>query len=219
MRYRTIVSDPPWSFDDELKKMKDGTARSAASQYNTLPTSVIEKLPVNKLVEPDGSLLALWVPSVLLEDGLRVMRAWGFDFKQTWIWVKCKKVEPMSKKMKKLLEEIERTGDFDLLLAFGMGRLFRQTHEIALIGTTSTKIYQHLMDNSQRSVIIDANEGHSKKPEGLQDSLEAMFPEGNRLEMFARRVRLSWECVGNEINGEDIRDSLDRLIVPPGEGT
>ena len=34
MRYDIIVADPPWSFDDKLKKMKDDVKRSADSQYN-----------------------------------------------------------------------------------------------------------------------------------------------------------------------------------------
>lgn len=62
---------------------------------------------------------------------------------------------------------------------------------------------------------------HSEKPECFQDALDEMFPEGNRLEMFARRERAGepftrdWLCVGNECpstEGEDIRDSLKRLM-------
>jgi len=53
---------------------------------------------------------------------------------------------------------------------------------------------------------------HSAKPEDLQDSLDIMFPKGNKLELFARRIRKDWVCLGDEIcNGEDIRVSLAKL--------
>ena len=54
---------------------------------------------------------------------------------------------------------------------------------------------------------------HSAKPEGIQDSLEKMYA-GPYLEMFARRDRAGWYCVGNEAPdtmGEDIARSLMRL--------
>ncbi len=94
-----------------------------------------------------------------------------------------------------------------------MGRLFRQTHEICLIGTNNNKIYKKLKNKSQRSVSFGENLKHSAKPEHLQNSLDEMFPGTEKLEMFARRHRKDWLCVGNEIcNGEDIRDSLKNLI-------
>lgn len=44
---------------------------------------------------------------------------------------------------------------------------------------------------------------HSRKPEAIQDMIEAQFNmEGqNKLELFARRFRKGWDCVGNELNG------------------
>jgi len=52
---------------------------------------------------------------------------------------------------------------------------------------------------------------HSKKPEILQDRIELMFPGEAYLEMFGRRERENWVVVGNEIDGEDIRDSMNRI--------
>jgi N6-adenosine-specific RNA methylase IME4 len=114
--------------------------------------------------------------------------------------------------MKKSIISISSSDRLGEMLAFGMGRLFRQTHEICLIGTSDNKIYKRLKNKSQRSVSLAPNLRHSSKPENLQDSLDEMFPSGNRLELFARRHRKDWVCLGNEIcNGEDIRDSLAKL--------
>lgn len=211
VKFRCISADPPWAFDDELKKMRDGTRRGASSQYPILNIDEIAKLRVSELAAPDGCVLFLWCPSVLIPDGLRTMAAWGFDYKQTYIWIK-------TKKGKATLVESAVEGEADDInpneeLAFGMGRLFRAVHEIALVGTRGKDVYKHLKNKSQRSACFAENLGHSKKPEAPQDSLELMFPDGPFLELFARRKRTNWTCIGNEVcDGEDIRDSIKRLL-------
>lgn len=240
-KFSVIVADPPWSFKDSLK-MSD-VKRGAAANYDVMSNSDIEQLPIKQFIAPTGSILALWVPSSLLQEGLDTMKAWGFNHKQTYVWVKTKKdplfeirktffnfwsnsIQPLGKFTKKsfkqsvsnsidMVEMIDWTKGAKFvqdMLAFGMGRLFRQTHEICLIGTSNGKIYKRLRNKSQRSVSFAPNLKHSAKPENLQDSLDIMFPNGNRMELFARRDRPNWVCLGNEIcNGEDIRVSLAKL--------
>lgn len=209
MKFNVIVSDPAWSFSDTLKKMKSKTRRSAISQYSTLSPSQVAQLDVRSIADPEHCVLVLWVPSTLLQQGLSVMSAWGFSFKQTYIWVKTKK--DVSKRAKKALEN-GQTIDMNDMLAFGMGRLFRQTHEIALIGTMG-KVYSHLENKSQRSVEFDFNKGHSTKPELLQDMLELMFPNANKLEMFGRRLRPNWTVIGDGVTGKDITLSIQELAA------
>lgn len=231
MKHHIIVADPAWNFSDGLTM--DSVKRGASSQYDVLDFKAIKALPVERVCA-DDALLALWVPSSMLVEGLEVMEAWGFKHKQTFIWVKVKvnPFEGIIKAIKKdsfnngktplnqtLFSSIKNTIEsFDLndALRFGMGRLLRNTHEIALIGTKG-KIYSKLKNKSQRTVHFYKALKHSAKPEGLQDKLDIMF-KGSRtakLEMFARRQRKGWTCVGNEVEGphfgEDIRDSLDRL--------
>lgn len=240
-QFKVIVADPPWPFSDKLKMSE--VARGAEANYDVMTIKDIKELPMSKFADPDGCILALWVPSSLLQEGLDTMKAWGFEHKQTYIWVKIKKnpLADISKtfftfflKGKKKLSEIGEKGwkqylnsstevlniinpekgkDFvNNMLAFGMGRLFRQTHEIALIGISNKKIYKSLQNKSQRSVSFAPNLRHSAKPDDLQTSLEQMFPKGKKLELFARRHLKGWTCLGNEIcNGEDIRVSLAKL--------
>ena len=160
------------------------------------------------------------------------MKAWGFVHKQTYIWVKTKKhkFQKFTKWIKKSILKHQQVA-YDKFaydraikaimdnlpriewveeLAFGMGRLFRQSHEICLIGTRG-KINSQLANKSQRSVSFAENLRHSAKPEDLQDSLEAMFPIARKLELFARRIRPGWTCLGNEIDGKDIYDALAAL--------
>lgn len=199
MKFNLICADPPWSFSDKLQKMKAPVKRGAQSQYQVLSSHQIARLDVPAIVDPDWCVLALWVPSTLLPQGFEVMKAWGFDFKQTVMWAKIKK---SSKK------EV----DMNRMTSVGMGRLFRQSHELALIGT-SGKVYSHLQDHSQRSVMFDVNKGHSIKPELLQDRLETMFPTANMLEIFARRVRPNWAAIGDGVTGKDVTLSIQDLIA------
>jgi N6-adenosine-specific RNA methylase IME4 len=237
MKFNIICADPPWNFSDQLK-MSD-VKRGAEANYTTMSLKDIKELPVKEMANPDGAVLALWVPSSLLQDGLDVMKAWGFEQKQTYIWVKTKK-EPLKVSIKVLkkyfktinswsktieLESVKKIiENFSIndVTSFFMGRLFRNTHEICLIGINNKNIYKHLTNKSQRTVSFAENLKHSAKPEHLQNSLELMFADVTikKVELFARRPRVGWFTVGNEsalTYGEDIRVSLKKLIKFKGD--
>lgn len=184
--------------------MKRRVKRSASSQYSTMSLDEIARLPVKDLADPRGCLLALWVPGSMLAAGLHVMQSWGFTHKQLFVWVKLKRdhgSEP----------------DVNKTTRVGMGRIFRQSHEIALIGTSGRSVYPFLTDHSQRSVAFDLNVGHSVKPETLQDRLDLMMPKVDKLELYARRQRPNWHCLGDALDGRDIRESILDLVDPPQE--
>lgn len=212
MKFRVVVADPPWgNWQDNLQMST--VKRGASSQYSVMSMSDIQNLNVQLLAAKD-SVLALWCPSAILPEGLITMKNWGYDFKQTWIWVKTKQ-DPF--KDIRQYDGLISAWNFDLneTLAFGMGRMFRQTHEIALIGTRG-KIYDKLKNKSQRSVFFHPATKHSTKPEGLQGMLDKMFPRVKKLEMFARRQRKNWICIGNEADcpitkNKDIRKSIEIL--------
>jgi N6-adenosine-specific RNA methylase IME4 len=230
-KFQVICIDPPYAFSDALN-MSD-VPRGAEANYKTMSIKDIIDLPVKNIADPNGCVLVIWVPSSLLKEGIQIMESWGFSLKQNYIWVKSKKspIEDIVSLASKILSKkgldtfqdfcdardraLDLFREFSLnnVLGFGMGRLFRNTHEIALVGINSTKIYKQLQNKSQRTVSIEPNERHSKKPENLQNSLDLMFPDANKMEIFARRVRPGWTCLGNEVcGGEDIRDSLKKLF-------
>lgn len=200
MKAQVIVADPAWGFNDELKKMRRRSRRSAASQYTTMSPAQIAALPVRDIADPNGCLLALWVPGSLLVRGIDVLHAWGFSLRQTWVWVKLKK-------------DHAKEANPNNSTRVGMGRLFRQSHEIALIGVSGKSVYPLLQDHSQRSVGFDLNVRHSTKPEILQDRLDVMFPNTTRVELFARRHRPGWTCLGNALDGQDLQNTIQALAV------
>jgi DNA modification methylase/N6-adenosine-specific RNA methylase IME4 len=81
--FRTIVADPPWSYDD------DGARGAAAHHYQTMSIDEICSLRVGQLSATDAHLY-LWSTNAHVPTGeaVRVMQAWGFDYKCTITWVK-----------------------------------------------------------------------------------------------------------------------------------
>ena len=193
-KYGVIVADPPWKFSDKLTFKNQGEVRRGADyKYPTLNLHEIKHLHVADLAA-DNSICALWVPAAFLKVGIDVLEAWGFEYKQLWTWVKTSKRDATK-------------------LSFGMGRLARNCHEPILVGTKG-KYTKHLQNHSQRNVFLAPQASHSQKPETIQDALDLMFPNWNKLELFARRERQGWTCIGNESPysmGYDIRDSIKAL--------
>lgn len=205
MKFNLIVADPPWQMSDKLTM--GGIKRGAASNYSVLSIDDICKIPIAD-ISCEDAVLALWVPSSIINAGLKVMSSWGFAQKQTIIWIKTKK------DILKIKDKILSINDFENLLSFGMGRIFRQCHEVVLLGIKG-KIYSNVKNKSIRSVFFSSPTKHSAKPECLQDKLEKIFPDfTNRLELFSRRVRNGWQGAGLEYPqypGEDILESISRL--------
>lgn len=191
-RYRVIVADPPWKFDDRLT-MSD-VKRGAESNYPVMDSEVIKGLGLMiKLLAEEDSIMVLWVVSSQLQLGLDVMRAWGFTQKQIVVWNKYTKF-----------------GKWHM----GMGWTFRCSNEIALVGTRGKMTQHRKLGNVKNRIDSQALAPHTTKPEQLQNMLMEMYPDGPYLELFARRERLGWTCLGGECpgDGHDIRDSLAALI-------
>ena len=107
-----ILADPPWHYKVYSKK---GAGRSAESHYPTMETSDIMALPVADIAAEDSALF-LWVTFPCLQEGLEVLKAWGFEYKTVaFVWVK------QNKKSSSLF--------------WGMGYWTRSNVEMCLLGT------------------------------------------------------------------------------------
>jgi N6-adenosine-specific RNA methylase IME4 len=221
MKFNIFVVDPPYSFSDKLQM--SSVKRGAEANYNVMTNEKLFQLPIKDIVA-DDAILALWVPSSLLQLGLDLMKIYGFEQKQTWIWVKTKNnpLKDLAKYIKNnsgtinsIISKFTENYWFDTILSFKMGRIARNVHEIVLIGTRGN-ISKHIKNRSQRTVFFDKVLKHSKKPEILQNNLDIIFPdpELKRIEIFGRRSRENWVVLGNESPttfGEDIFTSIEKL--------
>ena len=77
-----IYADPPWSYGD--KQNIDGLG-GAVKHYPTMKLEEICELPIPA---EGNAVLFLWVTSPLLEDSFKVINAWGFKYKTSFVWDK-----------------------------------------------------------------------------------------------------------------------------------
>lgn len=215
--FKVIVADPPWIYGDKLPKV-----RGAQSHYGGMTVPDVAALRVAALADRSGCVCVLWIPDAIDLDaagmnGATILRAWGFTPKQRWVWVKTKQVTPVLRSWSTASRVSwlfgRRGKSLSKHLAFGMGRLSRTCHEIAIVGVRGN-VYGSLVSKSERTVFLSPRRGHSEKPEDVQDALDRMFPDARKLELFARRQRDGWTCVGNEAPGtvgQDVRESIAAL--------
>jgi N6-adenosine-specific RNA methylase IME4 len=166
-RWPILLADPPYHF--AAYSAASGRDRSAERHYPTLSIAEICELPVADLVTSDAALF-LWCTSPRLPDGLRVMDAWGFEYRSSLVWIKDR---------------------------FGLGYWVRSQHEHLLIGVRG-KMRSPLPAARPSSVVVGARREHSRKPDEIYTLIEAAYPNLPKIELFARAARPGWDCWGNE---------------------
>lgn len=165
-RFPIIYADPPWRY--ELPAM-GGTNRSIENHYPTMSLEEICALPVADLAA-DDALLYLWATAPKLPECLRVIEAWGFEYRTHLVWVKDK---------------------------IGMGYHARNQHELLLIAKRGDMPPPR--PGEQPSSVIEApRTEHSAKPPIFAEIIERLYPEVGKIELFCRSPRRGWEAWGNQ---------------------
>lgn len=173
-RFATILADPPWRFQNRTGKMAPEHRR--LSRYGTMTLEDIMALPV-EILAAKTSHLYLWVPNALLPEGLRVMAAWGFEYKSNIVWHKVRK-----------------DGGPD---GRGVGFYFRNTTEMVLFGIRGKDARTLSPGRSQVNIIRTQKREHSRKPDELYNIIEACS-RAPYLELFARGSRKGWKTWGDQ---------------------
>lgn len=171
--FSTILADPPWRFQNRTGKVAPEHVRLL--RYPTMTLDEIKDLPVKNLAANPAHLY-LWCPNALLQEGLEVMKAWGFTYKSNIVWHKIKK---------------DGTSD-----GRGVGFYFRNVTELVLFGIKG-RMRTLQPGRSQVNYIQTRKREHSRKPDEIFPVIEACSP-GPYLELFARFPRLGWTTWGNE---------------------
>lgn len=178
-KFRTILADPPWQFQNRTGKMAPEHKR--LSRYGTMALREICEIPV-ALAADEPAHLYLWVPNALLPDGLEVMKAWGFQYKSNIIWHKVRK-----------------DGGPD---GRGVGFYFRNTTEMILFGTRGS-MRTLKAGRTQVNIIKSQKQEHSRKPDEMYEVIESCSP-GPWLELFARGTRKGWHSWGDQADEYEI---------------
>jgi hypothetical protein len=76
--YGVINADPPWRFEPYSRET--GMDRAADNHYPTSTTTVIAERNVAGIAA-DDCVLFLWATAPMLREAMRVMEAWGFEYR------------------------------------------------------------------------------------------------------------------------------------------
>jgi N6-adenosine-specific RNA methylase IME4 len=61
------------------------------NRYGALTVDEISSLRINQIADPATTHLYLRVPNALFPWGLRVLNAWGFEYRTNLVWEKVRK--------------------------------------------------------------------------------------------------------------------------------
>lgn len=174
-KYNIIYADPPW----EYKESGGGHRGTAGLPYPTMNIEEIKNLPIKNL-QAENCILFLWVTFPRLEQGLEVIKSWGFQYYGLGFdWVKISKNGKPS---------------------WGMGYYTRQNTEICLIGVPKDKKRRlKPINRDVLSVVHSLREEHSKKPNCIKDLIVRAVGDLPRVELFARQKTEGWDVWGNEV--------------------
>ena len=138
---------------------------------NQYPTATVEEMRTHiKKTAPD-CVLFMWATAPKLKEALVLIEEWGFTYKTHAIWDKVK---------------------------IGMGYWFRGQHELLLFATKGN-VSPPFDEQRVSSIFTEARKGHSVKPNCVYEWIEKTFPHLTKLEMYARKARVKWTVMGNEI--------------------
>jgi len=236
-QFDLIVADCPTPYG--MYRDKADGINTATIHYPLMTWTELAQLgPAIRAVCAKVAALFLWTtPPQLLETLPMAVQHWEFTYKTkgfAWLKTNPKAGTPFFGQGKHTRANTEDC----YLLMRGPNALPRVVNNISQVVTDPDLLFgppqQLLMDvlesfyaNPDGITVEQPMTRHSAKPEEVQDKLEQLYGHDvRRLELFARRKRDGWTCLGNELGGWDIRESLailandidlDPSNVPPRE--
>jgi len=140
VKFGTVYADPPWRYNNQ------GTRAATDNHYDgTMSVDELCDLPVGD-VAAEKSHLHLWTTNAFLYETRRILDAWGFEYKSTFVWVKTQ---------------------------MGIGNYWRNSHELMITGvkgglTAASRAEMSWMESRRGK--------HSAKPYEVRRSIERLSP-------------------------------------------
>ena len=178
-KYDIVYADCPWTYNDALNLQNEGSS----VHYNLLTLKQLKNMPIDKISEKN-SILFMWVTMPLLEEGLDVIKSWGFTYKTcAFSWVK---INPKANSVFK-----------------GIGRWVMGNVELCLLATKGRP--QRICKNIPQVVLFPRMK-HSQKPIEVKERIVELIGDKKRIELFARARKtpeenkeyLGWDVWGLE---------------------
>ena len=173
-QYSIIYMDPPWKYKlGGILHTGSDTPKRHRDPYETLDIQEIAEIPIKDLCNRD-CLVFVWTTSAMLSDTFKLFEdLWGFKYSSVaFVWVK-----------NTVLSGVYTMPQTEFVLLFKLG-----------------KIPTPRGSRNQRQLCTTPRTIHSRKPIEIMDRITRMFPDLEKLEMFARnpRARNGWDFWGKE---------------------
>ena len=182
-KFGVILADPAWLY---WTYSAMGRKRSHDMHYGCAESESMEVLPVASIAAPDCVLL-MWCTWPMMAKVAALMEAWGFEYKTGIPWLKLSK---------------------DMLPRIGTGYHTRVCSEYIMIGTKGSPRAPEPFERLP-GIILARQGAHSAKPDDAYTFAELY--DGPHIELFARRYRPGWISLGNELDGMDLSESIQRV--------
>lgn len=174
-KYDIILADPPWKQSKGGKKAVRPITSGKTLDYPVCSLEEIEQhIKTATDLTNEKSILFLWTIDKYLFDAQQTAEKCGYKLHARMIWNKVTGI-PAAFTI--------RYGHEYLLFMYRGGLLPVASNERGKI----------------HSVFTEQVQKHSQKPEISFEIIERLYPNTLKLEMYARRERLGWDCWGNEI--------------------
>jgi len=174
-KYQIIYADPPWTYRSKECLAKTSILNGKLNtHYKTMSLKEIKNLKIKNIAD-NNCLLFLWVVSPMLDNGIDLMKSWGFKYSTiAFIWHK-QKTNPGSYTMSEC--------------------------EICIVGKKNRIPTPRGIRNA-RQFLSKMRTRHSAKPKEIEKRIEKMFPTQNKIELFAREKTKGWDVWGNEVESD-----------------
>jgi len=172
--YSLIYADPPW------KQTKGGLRKTRPNQKRELDYQTISLEEIEEILKSfrdksaENHIMFCWTIDKYLFESEQMLKDLGYKIHARMIWDKTNGVAP----------------------AFTV----RYSHEYLLYCYYGKFIpVATEMRGKYTTVLREQATKHSKKPEIAYKMIEDLYPNTNKIELFARNKRVGWTSWGNEI--------------------
>lgn len=174
-KYQIFYVDPPWRQSKGGKKKVRPNSSGEKLDYQVISLEEIKQIMQDKFKQGDeNNVLFLWTIDKYLFEAQKIAEELGYKLHARMIWNKVTGI-PCAFTI--------RYGH-EYLLYMYKGKLLKVAKE------EMGKIH---------TVFKEQVKKHSQKPEIAYQIIERLYPNTNKLELFARNKRNGWDSWGNEI--------------------
>lgn len=188
-KYQIIYMDPPWDYGGKMQYDKSTIKSenigfkkniflsSASFKYPTLKLRELMELDIKKIADDKSCLLFMWTTGPQFSNSIKLGESWGFEYKTVaFVWDK---------------------------MIHNPGRYTLSQTEFCIVFKKGAIPTPRGARNVRQLVKVPRG-SHSEKPLEVIDGITRMFPEQNKIELFARNNFNEWDNWGLEIPNNKI---------------